>query len=91
MTGDKTVDGPVWCPGSGEGVLGCAVGSELSVGKTDRNTWTLFALQREWGDCAVWAAMLVVCVRVCVCACSVMGWWAPADETRLPPQMSLNS
>lgn len=66
MTGDKTVDGPVWCPGSGEGVLGCAVGSELSVGKTDRKTWDLFALHREWGDCADWAAMLVACVLACL-------------------------
>lgn len=44
MTGDKIVDCSVWCPGTGADGLGSGVGSELSVGNTDRKTWFLFAL-----------------------------------------------
>lgn len=64
MTGDKIVDGCAWYPGTGADTSACEVGSVVSLGKTERKTWALFALHWDWGDCATWAAMLPASVPV---------------------------
>lgn len=76
MTGDKIVDGCAWYPGTGADTSACEVGSVVSLGKTERKTWALFALHWDWGDCATWAAMLPASVPVSPPAYGWTGRWA---------------